>query len=165
VVGGVGRRVAKAPAFPPVGAAGGPAARLAGSGRALRAGPDTSWPACLGPGCAAAATRALKSRFSSPASSSPALWTHRTGLALAARPVPRADAVGLAAALYRRRWQAAFLTVLWLTLPFVILAVIRSPRPFVERYLIFVRRWPAVGRAGGGGDRARPGCLGAAAAQ
>jgi len=47
-------------------------------------------------------------------------------------------AVGLAAALYRRRWQAAFLTVLWLTLPFVILATIRSPRPFVERYLIFV---------------------------
>jgi 4-amino-4-deoxy-L-arabinose transferase-like glycosyltransferase len=47
-------------------------------------------------------------------------------------------AVGLAAGLYRRRWQAALLTVLWLALPFVILAVIKSPRPFVERYLIFV---------------------------
>jgi Dolichyl-phosphate-mannose-protein mannosyltransferase len=47
-------------------------------------------------------------------------------------------AVGLATALYRRRWQAALLTVLWLAVPFVILATIKSPRPFVERYVIFV---------------------------
>ena len=50
-------------------------------------------------------------------------------------------AVGLAAALYRRRWQAALLTVLWLAVPFIILATVKSPRPFVERYVIFV---PAV---------------------
>ena len=47
-------------------------------------------------------------------------------------------AVGLAAALYRRRWQAVLLTALWVTVPFVFLATVKSPRPFVERYLIFV---------------------------
>ncbi len=45
---------------------------------------------------------------------------------------------GLLAVLYRRRWLAALFVVLWLAVPFVILAVIKSPRPFVERYLIFV---------------------------
>jgi len=92
-------------------------------------------------------------------------------------------AVGLAAALYRRRrqvlslfqWQAALLTVLWLALPFTILAMIRSPRPFVERYLIFVppmalllagRGAAAMGRAlavWGPLRRNRPAWLGAAA--
>jgi 4-amino-4-deoxy-L-arabinose transferase-like glycosyltransferase len=46
--------------------------------------------------------------------------------------------LGLVASLYRRRWQAALLTVLWISLPFAILSVIKSPRPFAERYLIFV---------------------------
>ena len=45
---------------------------------------------------------------------------------------------GLVASLYRRRWQAALLSVIWIILPFAILAVIKSPRPFAERYMIFV---------------------------
>lgn len=47
-------------------------------------------------------------------------------------------AVGLGATLYRRRWQAALLVILWLVVPFVALSAIKSPRPFAERYLIFV---------------------------
>jgi 4-amino-4-deoxy-L-arabinose transferase-like glycosyltransferase len=47
-------------------------------------------------------------------------------------------AVGLLATMYRRDWRAAFFTVLWLVVPFVVLAVMKSPRPFAERYLIFV---------------------------
>jgi hypothetical protein len=50
-------------------------------------------------------------------------------------------AIGLLIALYRRRWQAALLAVLWLAVPFMVLAVMKSPRPFVERYVIFL---PAV---------------------
>ena len=46
--------------------------------------------------------------------------------------------LGLAASLYRRRWQAALLSVLWITLPFLVLSLMKSPRPFEERYLIFV---------------------------
>jgi hypothetical protein len=46
--------------------------------------------------------------------------------------------LGLLSSLYRRRWQAALLSVLWLTVPFVILAAMQQPRPFVERYVIFV---------------------------
>ncbi len=46
--------------------------------------------------------------------------------------------LGLLSALYRRRWQAALLAVLWILLPFVVLAIIKSPRPFAERYVIFV---------------------------
>lgn len=46
--------------------------------------------------------------------------------------------VGPAAALVRRRWQPALFAVLWLAVPFVALAVINSPRPFEERYVIFV---------------------------
>jgi hypothetical protein len=46
--------------------------------------------------------------------------------------------LGLVASLYRRRWQAALLTVVWISLPFAILSVVKSPRPFTERYLIFV---------------------------
>jgi hypothetical protein len=46
--------------------------------------------------------------------------------------------VGLAAALHRRNWFSALLTLLWLALPFVVLSIVKSPRPFVERYLIFV---------------------------
>jgi hypothetical protein len=46
--------------------------------------------------------------------------------------------LGLAASLYRRRWQAALLAVIWISLPFAILSVVKSPRPFTERYLIFV---------------------------
>lgn len=46
--------------------------------------------------------------------------------------------LGLVASLYRRRWQAALLSVLWISLPFIVLALMKSPRPFQERYLIFV---------------------------
>ncbi len=46
--------------------------------------------------------------------------------------------LGLAVLLSRRRWQAALFTVLWLVVPFAILAVIDSPRGFQERYVIFV---------------------------
>ncbi|MFC2015682.1 glycosyltransferase family 39 protein [Chloroflexota bacterium] len=45
---------------------------------------------------------------------------------------------GVAVTLYRRNWQAALLSVLWLLLPFLILTFLRSPRPFEERYVIFV---------------------------
>ena len=47
-------------------------------------------------------------------------------------------ALGLLLTLYRRQWRAALLVLLWLTVPFVVLAVMKSPRPFVERYVIFV---------------------------
>ncbi len=47
-------------------------------------------------------------------------------------------AVGLGAALFRRRWRVVLLVVLWLALPFLVLTMMRSPRPFVERYVIFV---------------------------
>jgi hypothetical protein len=46
--------------------------------------------------------------------------------------------LGLVGSLYRRRWQAALLAVIWIVMPFAILSVIKSPRPFTERYLIFV---------------------------
>jgi hypothetical protein len=46
--------------------------------------------------------------------------------------------LGLLSSLYRRRWPAALLSVLWLTVPFVILSAMKQPRPFVERYVIFV---------------------------
>ncbi len=46
--------------------------------------------------------------------------------------------VGVGAALYRREWFPLVLTLLWLALPFATLSLMRSPRPFVERYLIFV---------------------------
>ncbi len=46
-------------------------------------------------------------------------------------------AVGLVVTLRRRRWRAALLALLWLTIPFVILALVRSGRPFDERYVIF----------------------------
>jgi 4-amino-4-deoxy-L-arabinose transferase-like glycosyltransferase len=45
--------------------------------------------------------------------------------------------LGLVASLYRRRWQAALLSVLWISLPFIVLSLMKSPRPFEERYLIF----------------------------
>lgn len=47
-------------------------------------------------------------------------------------------AVGLGATFYHRRWQAALLVILWLAVPFVALFAIKSPRPFAERYLIFL---------------------------
>jgi hypothetical protein len=47
-------------------------------------------------------------------------------------------ALGLFAALYHWRWRSALFTILWLSVPFVILSVMDLPRPFVERYLIFV---------------------------
>jgi hypothetical protein len=50
-------------------------------------------------------------------------------------------ALGLLAGAVRRQWRAVLLAVLWLAVPFVTLAVIKSPRPFNERYVIFV---PAV---------------------
>ncbi len=46
--------------------------------------------------------------------------------------------LGLLAALYRRRWHVALFTVVWLALPFVTLALMPEPRPFEERYVIFV---------------------------
>ena len=46
--------------------------------------------------------------------------------------------VGLMATLYRRRWQTTPFAVLWIATPFVILSVLKSPRPFAERYVIFV---------------------------
>ncbi len=46
--------------------------------------------------------------------------------------------LGLVAALYRRRWQAVLFSVLWLAVPFLVLSVMKSPRPFEERYVIFV---------------------------
>ena len=46
--------------------------------------------------------------------------------------------VGLLAAALGRRPLAALLAALWISLPFVILAVAPSPRPFEERYVIFV---------------------------
>jgi Dolichyl-phosphate-mannose-protein mannosyltransferase len=46
--------------------------------------------------------------------------------------------LGLAATLCRRRWQAALFAFLWLAVPFVTLAAMKSPRPFEERYVIFV---------------------------
>jgi len=45
--------------------------------------------------------------------------------------------LGLVATLFYRRWQAALLAVLWLAVPFTILAVL-IVRPFAERYVIFV---------------------------
>jgi hypothetical protein len=45
---------------------------------------------------------------------------------------------GLAVTLYRKNLRAALLAVLWLVLPFVILGFLKSPRPFEERYVIFV---------------------------
>jgi hypothetical protein len=47
-------------------------------------------------------------------------------------------AVGMAATVYRRRWQAALFAILWLAIPFLILSTVKSPRPFAQRYLIFV---------------------------
>jgi 4-amino-4-deoxy-L-arabinose transferase-like glycosyltransferase len=47
-------------------------------------------------------------------------------------------ALGLIASLYRRRWQAALFAILWLAVPFVVLSSMKSPRPFEERYVIFV---------------------------
>lgn len=46
--------------------------------------------------------------------------------------------LGFAITLYRRRWQAALLSLLWLAIPFLVLSVVNSPRPFAERYVIFV---------------------------
>ncbi len=45
--------------------------------------------------------------------------------------------LGLTVTLRRRRWQVALLALLWLAVPFVILSVVRSGRPFDERYVIF----------------------------
>ena len=45
---------------------------------------------------------------------------------------------GLAVTLYRKNWRAALLAILWLLVPFLILAFLNSPRPFEERYVIFV---------------------------
>jgi 4-amino-4-deoxy-L-arabinose transferase-like glycosyltransferase len=46
--------------------------------------------------------------------------------------------LGLVGSLYRRRWQAALLSAIWVSLPFIVLSVMKSPRPFETRYLIFV---------------------------
>jgi hypothetical protein len=50
-------------------------------------------------------------------------------------------ALGLLVTVARRRWQPALLAALWLAVPFVTLALMKSPRPFNERYVIFL---PAV---------------------
>jgi hypothetical protein len=46
--------------------------------------------------------------------------------------------LGLIVLLWRRRWQASLFCLLWLAVPFVILSVMKSPRDFQERYVIFV---------------------------
>ncbi len=46
--------------------------------------------------------------------------------------------LGLCATLYHWRWRSALFTILWLSVPFVILSAMDLPRPFVERYVIFV---------------------------
>jgi 4-amino-4-deoxy-L-arabinose transferase-like glycosyltransferase len=46
--------------------------------------------------------------------------------------------VGFCTTLYRRRWRSALFVALWLIVPFVVLSAIALPRPFVERYVIFV---------------------------
>ena len=46
--------------------------------------------------------------------------------------------LGLLALLCRRRWQVALFTIAWLAVPFVALALMPVPRPFEERYVIFV---------------------------
>jgi hypothetical protein len=46
--------------------------------------------------------------------------------------------VGLLAALVRRNWQALLFALLWLAVPFVVLANLNQPRPFEERYVIFI---------------------------
>ena len=46
--------------------------------------------------------------------------------------------VGMVAALYLRRWQAVLFSILWLAIPFLVLSMMKSPRPFEERYVIFV---------------------------
>jgi hypothetical protein len=47
-------------------------------------------------------------------------------------------ALGLIGSLYRRLWQAAWFSTVWTLLPFMILAAIELPRPFLGRYVIFV---------------------------
>jgi hypothetical protein len=47
-------------------------------------------------------------------------------------------ALGILAAMVRRRWHAALFGSLWIAVPFVTLAAMRTPRPFEERYVIFV---------------------------
>jgi hypothetical protein len=46
--------------------------------------------------------------------------------------------LGLAAVLYERQWSTAVFILVWLALPFVVLSLVESPRPFEERYVIFV---------------------------
>lgn len=45
---------------------------------------------------------------------------------------------GLGASLYRRRWLPVLFTVMLLIVPFMILTVVRSSRPFEPRYVIFL---------------------------
>jgi 4-amino-4-deoxy-L-arabinose transferase-like glycosyltransferase len=45
---------------------------------------------------------------------------------------------GLAAGLYRRRWLPVLFTILLVVIPFLILTVVKSSRPFAVRYVIFV---------------------------
>lgn len=46
--------------------------------------------------------------------------------------------LGLVVTAYRRRWLSLVLASLWLSVPFAALALMRSPRPFEERYVIFL---------------------------
>jgi hypothetical protein len=46
--------------------------------------------------------------------------------------------LGLIGSIYRRLWQAAWFSAVWTMLPFVILAAMELPRPFLGRYVIFV---------------------------
>ena len=46
--------------------------------------------------------------------------------------------VGLVASALGGRPRVALLGALWITLPFLVLSVAPSPRPFEERYVIFV---------------------------
>ncbi len=47
-------------------------------------------------------------------------------------------AVGLLAAARLRQWKVILLSALWMAVPLLALSVLRTPRPFAERYLIFL---------------------------
>jgi len=49
-------------------------------------------------------------------------------------------ALGLASSVHAGRWRPAVFAALWLAVPVLILATIPSPRPFEERYLIFLKK-------------------------
>ena len=63
--------------------------------------------------------------------------------------------LGLVVTACQQRWHSMVLTSLWLSVPFVTLALMRSPRPFEERYVIFLTPMALllIGQAIRTGDR------------